>query len=363
MFDRKEATVKNRKFFISHEYVRKVFDSYNSQRNIKSKDIDSDLKKIQKIQKINISNDQPLVLFHKPDPNNIGLENLIKKDLIENNGYINDGGYKKKLLKYHSHHNTEQNQPKNIFRTSYSHNKNKSKINDSQNNNLFSKKTSFSMALNKRNLQKEYSNSIKKINKRPNLLKHKEEKKKKNRLFNSANIKDLKNKEKLIEKLTNKDTVEKNLFGNVKSNKDNNSIIYGNIFKKNKLDIDYKRKKEYLKKNNISFENDNEKNNDIENDKNNNNKEKEINSMINNKKTNQELKDIKDIKLNNDKRFINVLKSAIYKTNDDNFNNKKEKKRYKNFVNQFEYLEKIRKELKILKKSKDKNKNDLVKKN
>ena len=88
------------------------------------------------------------------------------------------------------------------------------------------------MALNKRNLQKEYSNSIKKINKRPNLLKHKEEKKKKNRLFNSANIKDLKNKEKLIEKLTNKDTVEKNLFGNVKSNKDNNSIIYGNIFKK-----------------------------------------------------------------------------------------------------------------------------------
>ena len=358
MFDRKEVSVKNKKFFISHEYIRKVFDYYNSHRNIKSNNIDSDFKKIEKIQKINISNDQPLVLFHKPDPSNVGLENLIKKDLIENNGYINDGGYKKKLLKYYSYHNTEQNQPKNIFRYSYSHNKNKSKINDSQNNNLYSKKGSINITLNKRDLQKDYSNSIKKINKRPNLLKHKEYKEKQNKLFNSVNINDLKNRDKLIEKLTEENVV-KNLFGNMKSNKGNNSIIYGKTFKESRLDIDYERKKEYLKKNNISYENENI--NDIENDKNSNNKEKEINSMINSKKS-KELNDIKDIKLN-DKRLINVSKSANYKTNDDIFNNKKEKKRYKNFVNQFEYLQKIRKELNILKKSKDKNKNDLVKKN
>ena len=117
------------------------------------------------------------------------------------------------------------------------------------------------------------------------------------------------------------------------------------VTNKNKTkENDYKRKKDYLKNNYISYEdeteNEKEKNND---------KSKIINS---NNKNDKELKDIKNI---NNK---NISKSDNY---DDNFNsNKNYKKRYKDIVNQFEFLKKIKKEYNILKKSKNKDKQNIL---
>ena len=239
MFDRKEAIVKNKKFFISHEYIRKLFESNRSQRNIKSKDNNSDFKKVETIQKINVANDQPLVLFHKPNQytaNN--FENKIKKDLIENKGYLNDGGYKQKLLKYYSCHLTDQNNhSKNLFRSSFSQHKSTSKNIQNQN----SKRISFSMALNKRTLQKEYSNTIKKVNNRPKIRnKREEQKEKQNKLFNSVNVKDVKYKRNfLIKKLTDNNYLVKNLFKKANIKEKENNL-------KEKV---YKRKKEYLDQN------------------------------------------------------------------------------------------------------------------
>ena len=100
MFERKEAIINNKRYFISQDYIRKVFEPTRSKTSIKSKDDNSDFKRIETIQKINISNEHPKVLFHKPNNKNMySIENKIKKDLIENKGYLNDGGYKKKIIK------------------------------------------------------------------------------------------------------------------------------------------------------------------------------------------------------------------------------------------------------------------------
>jgi hypothetical protein len=171
-----------------------------------------------------------------------------------------------------------------------------------------------------------------------NIEKNKENKINQNKLYNSTNTikKDIIKKEDLIKKLTNKKVV-KNLIINLKNY--NN----GNSFK----DLEYERKKEYLIKNNIILDNEETK------DNNNNIKENEVKEMNDKKRdNNHELKDINEIKMN-DKRIINISKS------EDNFrriNSKKGKTRNKAIINQFEYLKKIKKELNILRKSKDKQK-------
>jgi hypothetical protein len=153
MFDRKEVVTKNKKYFISNEYLRKIFESKQSRQNIRYQNENSDFKKIEPIQKINVSNDHPMVLFHKSNHDGFySIENRIKKDLLDNKGYIDDGGYKKKLLKFYSYHNTDQSQSKHLYR-SQSKNINKS----NENKNFFnSHRTSFSMSLNKRTIQKDY---------------------------------------------------------------------------------------------------------------------------------------------------------------------------------------------------------------
>mgnify|MGYP006873132998 CR=1 FL=1 len=325
MFERKDGIVKNKKLFISPEYLRKVFDSNISQRNTKSKNINEDFKKIESIQKIDVSIEHPLVLFNKPKKDNtFGIENAIKKDLIEKNGYIDDGGFKKKLLKYYFYHNTEQNQPKNAPHLSKSNSKSKT-------HNQSSKRTSFSVGFNKRSIQKNYSNSIKKIGKRPNMS-QKEEKERTNKLFFSVNLKDAKKKNLMIESLTDKNKIVKNLFRSFEKNSSNNKCIkiIDNNNKENKKEIDFKRKKEYLDKNNISYENIN----DDKNDNKNNNESKDTKAKAENKK------------------IKNMFKNPLKRENFDNSDKKKNKKKYKDSVNQFEYLQKIRKELNILKRSK-----------
>ena len=312
MFETKEAIINNKRYFVSHEYIRKVLEPFKSQTNIKSKDDNSYFKRIETIQQINISDDHPKVLFHKANNNHMySIENKIKKDLIENKGYINDGGYKKKLLKYFSYHNTDQTQPKNIFRSAHSQNKYKSK----NNKNIFkSNGTSFSMGLNKCTLQKDYSNSIKKLNRKLKIKKENKEEndKGKNRLLHSVNLHDIKDRNLLIKKLITKDLVI-NLFRNNK-----------NITENIKKEYEYQRKKDYLDHNGITYDNinENEKNNDSNNK---NNIRKALNININNNK--------------------NGTNYRYYR-----------KKRYKEIVNSFEFLHKIKKELNILRKSKEKDK-------
>lgn len=327
MFERKEDLIKNKKLFISPEYLRKVFDTNNSQRNAKFKNINEDFKKIESIQKIDVSIEHPLVLFNKPKKEKtFGIENAIKKDLIEKNGYIDDGGFKKKLLKYYFYHNTEQNHPKNTPHLSKSNSKNKTSGNQS------SKRTSFSTGFNKRSIQKQYSNSIKKINKRPSISqKEEKEKERTNKLFFSVNLKDTKKKNLMMESLPDKNKIVKNLFRSFEKNNNNNKCfkLIDNNSKENKKESDFKRKKEYLDKNNISYEN--------------------INDDKNENKNNDESK---DAKTKTDKKIKNIFKITLKKDIYDISNKKKQKKRYKDSVNQFEYLQKIRKELNILKRSK-----------
>ena len=330
MFERKEGIIKNKKLFISPEYLRKVFDSNMSQRNTKPKNINEDFKKIESIQKIDVSIEHPLVLFNKPKKDNTyGIENAIKKDLIEKNRYIDDGGFKKKLLKYYFYCNTDQNHLKNTPHLSKSNSKNKT------NGNQSSKRTSFSTGFNKRSIQKKYSNSIKKISKRPNISQKEEKEKEKqrnNKLFFSVNLKDNKNKNLLIESLTDKNKIVKNLFRSFEKNNSNNKCIkiIDSFSKENKKENDIKRKKEYLDKNNISYENIN----DDKNDNKNNNESKDLKTKTENKK------------------IKNIFKIPIKRDNYDFSDKKKQKIRYKDSVNQFEYLQKIRKELNILKRSK-----------
>lgn len=314
MFDRKEVVTKNKKYFISNEYLRKIFESKQSRQNIRYQNENSDFKKIEPIQKINVSNDHPMVLFHKSNHDGFySIENRIKKELIENKGYIDDGGYKKKLLKFYSHHNTDQSQSKNLYRS-----KNKNINRSNENKNFFnSNRTSFSMGLNKRTIQKDYSNSIKKVSKRPKIIYEiKKNKEKGNNLFNSLNVQDIENRNSLIKKLTNKKVVKNLLYI-----KNNNTI--------NIKERSYKRKKDYLEHFNISYDKENG-NENVKND---------------------QLKDLKDIPFKN--KIFNEIKSS---SNNINNNDKRKKKKYKDNVKQFEFINKIKKELHILQQSNEKNK-------
>ena len=324
MFERKEAIINNKRYFISQDYIRKVFEPTRSKTSIKSKDDNSDFKRIETIQKINISNEHPKVLFHKPNNKNMySIENKIKKDLIENKGYLNDGGYKKKLLKYYSYHNTDQSNSKNIFRSTISQNKSSSKNNE--NKNFFnSNRTSFSMGINKRTIQKDYSDSIKKLNRKLKIKKENKEENNKgnNRLLNSVNLHDVKYRNLLIKKLVMKN-VAVNLFRISKNNTENK-----------KKENDYQRKKYCLE----NYDNVNEK----EKNKDSNVKNKNKKKLYNNN--------------NNNNHNINSNNRNTRNNIDFKDYNYYRKKRYKEIVKPLEFIHKIKKELNILRKSKEKDK-------
>jgi len=317
MLERKELSIneknnKKAKRIISMDYQRQIFGSYQSQKNIKPKDMNSGLKKIEKNIKINISNNYPTILFLKPElKNKDNSKKESNKNSTENKRYLHNNDLFKNRRKVNHH--------KNYFNT-------RSK--------LFSKAST----LNNKSPKKYHVKFVKKMNSLSNIGKNKEDKISQNKLYNSTNNikKDIIKKEDLIKKLTNKKIV-KNLLVNLKTNNNRNSS----------KDLEFERKKEYLIKNDIDLDNEETK------DNNNNIKENEVKETSDkNRDNNHELKDICDIKMN-DKRIINISKS------EDNFrnnNNKQRKKRYKAIINQFEYLKKIKKELNILMKSKDKKK-------
>ena len=316
MLERKEVIINTKnnkkvKCFISKDYQRHIFSSYQSQKNIKPKDLNSDFKKIDKNIRINVSNNNPIILFLKPElKNKDNSKKEADKNIVENKRYLYDSDYNKNRRKKNHH--------QNFFNT-------RSK--------LFSKAST----LNNKSPKKYSVKFIKKMNSLSNIGKNKEKKINQNKLYNSSNTikKDIMKKEDLINKLTNKKVV-KNLLINLKNNNNENNV----------KDLGYERKKEYLIKYNKILDNEETKNNNNIKE----NEAKEINDK--NKDTNHLLKDIGEIKMN-DKRIINISKS------EDNFrrnNSKKGKARNKAIINQFEYLKKIKKELNILRKSKDKQK-------
>ena len=317
MLERKEVIINNKnnkkvKCFISMDYQRHIFSSYQSQKNIHPKDLNSDFKKIGTNIKINLSNNNPTILFLKPElKNKDNSKKETNKNLNDNKRYLYNSDYHKNKRKKNNH--------QNFFNT-------RSK--------LFSKAST----LNNKSPKKYRVKFIKKMNSLSKIEKNKEDKINQNKLYNSTNTikKDIIKKEDLIKKLTNKKVV-KNLLINLKNNNNGNNV----------KDLEYERKKEILIKNNIVLDNEETK------DNNNNIKENEVKEMNDKKRdNNHELKDINEIKMN-DKRIINISKS------EDNFrriNSKKGKTRNKAIINQFEYLKKIKKELNILRKSKDKQK-------
>lgn len=317
MLERKEAIIKSKnnkkvKCFISMDYQRHIFSSYQSQKNIHPKDLNSDFKKIGTNIKINLLNNNPTVLFLKPElKNKDNSKKEANKNLNDNKRYLYNSDYHKNKRKKNNH--------QNFFNT-------RSK--------LFSKAST----LNNKSPKKYRVKFIKKMNSLSKIEKNKEDKINQKRLYNSTNTikKDIIKKEDLIKKLTNKKVV-KNLLINLKNNNNGNNV----------KDLDYERKKEYLIKYNIVLDNEKTK------DNNNNIKENEVKEMNDKKRdNNHDLKDTNEIKMN-DKRIINISKS------EDNFrriNSKKGKIRNKAIINQFEYLKKIKKELNILRKSKDKQK-------
>jgi hypothetical protein len=318
MLERKEAIINNKnnkkvKSFISMDYQRHIFSSYQSQKNIKPKDLNSDFKKISKNIKINVYNNNPTILFLKPElKNKDNSKKEANKNINVNKRYLHDSDYYKNRRKKNHH--------QNIFNT-------KSKL------------SSKACTLNNKSPKKYRVKFIKKMNSISNIEKNKENKINQNKLYNSTNTikKDIIKKEDLIKKLTNKKVV-KNLLINLKYNNNGSNVKA----------LRYERKKEYLIKNNIILDNEETKDNNNKNNK--ENEVKELNDK--NRNNNHELKDIGEIKMN-DKRIINVSKS------EDNFrrnNTKKGKTRIKAIINQFEYLKKIKKELNILRKSKDKQK-------
>ena len=336
MFDRKEIVTKNMKYFISYDYLRKIFESNQTKENLRYQNVNPDFQKIEPIKKMDVFNGHPMKIFHKSNHSGFGsFKNRLKNDLFDNKGYIDDGGYKKKLSKFLSYQSTDQSQSKNLC---HSQNKNINKCNE--NKNLFnSHRTPFSMGLNKRSLQKEYSNSIKKINKRSKIKFDNKKNKdiEENKIFKSLDVQGISKRNNLIKRLT---------YGSIKRIKKNNLIKNENNNTINTQEIIYKRKKDYLVHNNIPFENVNE-NENVKNDN---------------------LKDLKELKLKKDKENIvfdknkdntiyllqahNNTGEKINRLSIEDKNKKKSRKEY----NHLEFIDKIKKELKILRKNKEKNK-------
>ena len=166
MLERKEAIINTKnnkkvKCFISMDYQRHIFSSYQSQKNIKPKDLNSDFKKIDKNIRINVSNNNPIILFLKPElKNKDNSKKESNKTLIENKRYLLDSDYNKNRRKKNHH--------QNFFNT-------RSK--------LFSKAST----LNNKSPKKYRVKFIKKMNSISNIEKNKENKINQNKLYNSTN--------------------------------------------------------------------------------------------------------------------------------------------------------------------------------
>lgn len=311
MFGRSEIKTENKRYFVSNEYITKIKESYNTQRDISQNE---NFKKFPGFENTKLSNNQPLVIYRQPiSANTHSFEFRMRNDLINNNQYITDGGYKKKLSKY------------------------------SNLNIKFSKKAD--NGLRKSHCVSTTSKNCKKLFDlpKPEKLFHRTFKQKKSRPLSyksfkkgdeNKNIEKNKTKRKHEIKLKNKEDLLNNFMKELKRSskkkqKKESEAIGSEVINRKKLD--------YLAKNNIVITDQEEKEED--------NIKEEI---IKDKKLSKILKSSsKNILTKNKEKNSNAKKSSEEKdeNNKNLLNNKKDKKVYKPCVNQFEYIQKIKKEL------------------
>ena len=325
MFERKETTYENKKYYYSNEYLRKMFESYNSQRDKINGNNNIIFKKILNLENVNISKDKPKILFRKYVSENTHFENQLKRQLVENNGYLNGEGSKKKLKKYLSHSIDRRNR---LFKKFPIYNSKRKNNNHRHSNNVLPKyKNIFSKSVSKNFNRPSLNNNF--CSTSENLLKRKNKEK---RFSKGINSKKNKFKEPKADKKILMDKLIKNGIKEIKKrNKNKNE-------KESFEQTSHKKKLNFLIENNINIgENDNEK--EIE-------KTKNITSSAGNL----------DIKKKNKSKSLNKNKK---KNNLNIFTVKDNQKKQKNkpVIDQFEYLTKIHKELKKIRSSKSKSKN------
>ena len=301
MHDRKVAIIKNKKCYISSDYVRNLITTYRG-RNTNNY-FNNEFFKKGLPQSIDVSKENPVTLYGKTAKRDLNIQNEVKKELADNYGILNNIALKYDLLKLYSLNNSNAKMNRNFEK----YMRNKLCI-DSD---LF-----MPLDGNKRKLRINYSDKIRRIKYKSNLLKKNKSKLSVNNSQQRAESSD----NKLDKNILTEEEYVKKLMGD-KKNKKNDYMNNINILKK----------KQFLESLNISYENV-----DI--------KENEKNSEKEEKKKKKKLIFNEDGKY---KKKPKPIKSPQFMIK------KEKKKKNKISLNYFEYINKIKEEI-----NNEKNKNN-----
>lgn len=301
MHDRKVAIIKNKKCYISSDYVRNLITTYRG-RNTNNY-FNNEFFKRGLPQSIDVSKENPVTLYGKTAKRDLNIQNEVKKELADNYGILNNIALKYDLLKLYSLNNSNAKMNRNFEK--YMRNK-------------LCIDSDIFMPLdgNKRKLRINYSDKIRRIKYKSNLLKKNKSKLSVNNSQQRAESSD----NKLDKNILTEEEYVKKLMGD-KKNKNNNYMNNINILKK----------KQFLESLNISYENV-----DI--------KENEKNSEKEKKKKKKKLIFNEDGKY---KKKPKPIKSPQFMIK------KEKKKKNKISLNYFEYINKIKEEI-----NNEKNKNN-----
>jgi len=301
MHDRKVAIIKNKKCYISSDYVRNLITTYRG-RNTNNY-FNNEFFKKGLPQSIDVSKENPVTLYGKTAKRDLNIQNEVKKELADNYGILNNIALKYDLLKLYSLNNSNAKMNRNFEK--YMRNK-------------LCIDSDIFMPLdgNKRKLRINYSDKIRRIKYKSNLLK-----KNKSKLsVNNSQQRAESNDNKLDKNILTEEEYVKKLMGDKKYKKNN----YMN-------NINILKKKQFLESLNISYENV-----DI--------KENEKNSEKEEKKKKKKLIFNEDGKY---KKKPKPIKSPQFMIK------KEKKKKNKISLNYFEYIDKIKEEI-----NNEKNKNN-----
>lgn len=301
MHDRKVAIIKNKKCYISSDYVRNLITTYRG-RNTNNY-FNNEFFKRGLPQSIDVSKENPVTLYGKTAKRDLNIQNEVKKELADNYGILNNIALKYDLLKLYSLNNSNAKMNRNFEK--YMRNK-------------LCIDSDIFMPLdgNKRKLRINYSDKIRRIKYKSNLLKKNKSKLSVNNSQQRAESSD----NKLDKNILTEEEYVMKLMGDKKYKKNN----YMN-------NINILKKKQFLESLNISYENV-----DI--------KENEKNSEKEEKKKKKKLIFNEDGKY---KKKPKPIKSPQFMIK------KEKKKKNKISLNYFEYINKIKEEI-----NNEKNKNN-----
>ena len=301
MYDRKVAIIKNKKCYVSSDYVRNLITTYRG-RNTNNY-FNNEFFKKGLPQSIDVSKENPVTLYGKTAKRDLNIQNEVKKELADNYGILNNIALKYDLLKLYSLNNSNAKMNRNFEK--YMRNK-------------LCIDSDIFMPLdgNKRKLRINYSDKIRRIKYKSNLLKKNKSKLSVNNSQQRAESSD----NKLDKNILTEEEYVKKLMGDKKYKKNN----YMN-------NINILKKKQFLESLNISYENV-----DI--------KENEKNSEKEEKKKKKKLIFNEDGKY---KKKPKPIKSPQFMIK------KEKKKKNKISLNYFEYINKIKEEI-----NNEKNKNN-----